>query len=138
MMELDQEDVKKLAQIEELIKSLRSHFEKEEETSPTMGEILSDKIAKNLGSWRFLLWQLVILITYVFLNVYLPIPWDGYPFILLNLALSFQAAFTAPIILMAQNRADKYDRQQAHKAYQAIGNIESLIKILTEIDEVKK
>jgi len=52
---------------------------------------------------------------------------DPYPFILLNLVLSFQAAFTAPIILMASNRAEQKDRRKAEEAYFSIDKIENML-----------
>jgi uncharacterized membrane protein len=61
---------------------------------------------------------------------------DPYPFILLNLVLSFQAAFTAPIILMAQNRAASKDRRADRKAHRTIYHIEELVKILASLEGV--
>ncbi|MGC4192502.1 MAG: DUF1003 domain-containing protein [Thermomicrobiales bacterium] len=58
-----------------------------------------------MGSWRFIIIQTAILISWIALNVIgWTHHWDPYPFILLNLALSFQAAYSAPIIMMSQNR----------------------------------
>lgn len=79
------------------------------------GDLIADKVTGELGSWRFIVTQSVILLFWISLNVYLMHDhfkaWDPYPFILLNLMLSFQAAFTGPIVLMSQNRQGKKDRE---------------------------
>lgn len=75
---------------------------------------LADKITTVIGSWKFLGIQSVILCIYVVANAWLLTePFDPYPFILLNLVLSFQAAYTAPIILMSHNRMAEKDRELA-------------------------
>ncbi|HBP01108.1 MAG: hypothetical protein UY41_C0009G0046 [Candidatus Moranbacteria bacterium GW2011_GWE1_49_15] len=80
----------------------------------TLGQKAADKIASIVGSWTFIITQSVILMIWIILNVVAWIyHWDPYPFILLNLALSFQAAYTAPIILMSQNRTAEKDRRKA-------------------------
>lgn len=84
----------------------------------TIGDRLSDRIAAIVGSWRFIIIQSTILVGWIALNVLGWMQhWDPYPFILLNLALSFQAAFTAPILMMAQNRQAVIDRQKAQLDY---------------------
>ena len=71
----------------------------------------SEAIARFLGTGRFLFWQTVLVIAWIVLNaVGLVKHWDPYPFILLNLAFSTQAAYAAPLILLAQNRQDDRDR----------------------------
>ena len=73
----------------------------------------SETIARTLGTARFLVWQTAIVITWIILNVLLvTLRWDPYPFILLNLAFSTQAAYAAPLILLAQNRQEQRDRMQ--------------------------
>lgn len=80
----------------------------------TVGEKSADRVTRIVGSWKFIIFQSCILIVWIVLNVIAWINhWDPYPFILLNLALSFQAAYTAPIILMSQNRMSEKDRQKA-------------------------
>ena len=77
----------------------------------TVGERLADKVAAIVGSWRFIIIQSVLLLAWITLNVIGWLQhWDPYPFILLNLALSFQAAYSAPIIMMSQNRQSDLDR----------------------------
>jgi uncharacterized membrane protein len=81
---------------------------------PTMGEHLADSVVSMMGSWRFIIVQSVLLFIWVCLNVTAFIRhWDPYPFILLNLMLSFQAAYAAPIIMMSQNRQADVDRKEA-------------------------
>jgi uncharacterized membrane protein len=84
----------------------------------SLGEYLADRIAATVGSWPFIIVQSVLLMVWIVLNVVAWVQhWDPYPFILLNLALSFQAAFTAPILMMAQNRQSSIDRQKAQLDY---------------------
>ncbi|HLJ98356.1 MAG TPA: DUF1003 domain-containing protein [Streptosporangiaceae bacterium] len=71
----------------------------------------SEGIARFLGTGRFLFWQTLLVAAWITLNaVGLVKHWDPYPFILLNLAFSTQAAYAAPLILLAQNRQDDRDR----------------------------
>jgi uncharacterized membrane protein len=94
--------------------SLRHH--KPAESS--FGDRVSDKIAAIVGSWKFIIVQSTLLSSWIVLNLTAwVLHWDPYPFILLNLVLSFQAAFTAPIIMMAQNRQSVIDRQKAELDY---------------------
>jgi uncharacterized membrane protein len=71
----------------------------------------SERLARFLGTGTFLFWQTVIVILWITINlVAVSLRWDPYPFILLNLAFSTQAAYAAPLILLAQNRQDDRDR----------------------------
>ncbi|OHV41819.1 MULTISPECIES: DUF1003 domain-containing protein [Pseudofrankia] len=71
----------------------------------------AERIARYLGTGRYLAIQTVIVIVWIALNIAIPLMrWDPYPFILLNLAFSTQAAYAAPLILLAQNRQDDRDR----------------------------
>lgn len=83
----------------------------------TLGQKISDGVAATVGSWTFIGIQSVVLIIWIVLNATGAIPWDPYPFILLNLILSFQAAYTAPIIMMSQNRQSEKDRNIIHTDY---------------------
>lgn len=84
----------------------------------TFGERMADRITALAGSWRFLVVQSGLLVLWVALNAAAYIQhWDPYPFILLNLLLSFQAAYAAPIILMSQNRAAQIDRAKLDYYY---------------------
>ena len=72
---------------------------------------VAERLARFLGTGTFLLWQSVIVAVWITLNVFMiSLQWDPYPFILLNLAFSTQAAYAAPLILLAQNRQDDRDR----------------------------
>ena len=72
---------------------------------------LSERIARFLGTGRFLLFQTIVVIVWIIINVFaVRLQWDPYPFILLNLAFSTQAAYAAPLILLAQNRQENRDR----------------------------
>lgn len=71
----------------------------------------SERIARFLGTGRYLALQTVVVVVWILLNVFvIALRWDPYPFILLNLAFSTQAAYAAPLILLAQNRQDNRDR----------------------------
>jgi uncharacterized membrane protein len=77
---------------------------------PPIGARIADIVTTFLGSWKFIALQTVIVIIWIVGNVYLIFHFDPYPFILLNLAFSTQAAYAAPLILLAGNRAAKIDR----------------------------
>jgi uncharacterized membrane protein len=71
----------------------------------------SERIARLLGTGKFLFWQTLLVVVWITLNLAAAgLRWDPYPFILLNLAFSTQAAYAAPLILLAQNRQDDRDR----------------------------
>ncbi|MEP6927677.1 MAG: DUF1003 domain-containing protein [Ginsengibacter sp.] len=96
--------------------------------SLSFGERLADKVATGMGSWAFIISQTIFVIVWMILNVVgIMHHWDVYPFILLNLIFSTQAAYAAPIIMMSQNRQNERDRIQAMKDYQT--NIEAKIEI---------
>jgi uncharacterized membrane protein len=73
---------------------------------------VSERIARFLGTWRFIAWMTVVIIVWVVWNVAAPerLRWDNYPFIFLTLMLSLQASYAAPLILLAQNRQADRDR----------------------------
>jgi len=83
----------------------------------TFGEKLADKCAEILGSWRFIVFQSIILTLYILWNLFSEIPFDPYPFIFLNLVLSFQAAYSVPVIMMSQNRKEEIDRKRLISIY---------------------
>jgi len=90
----------------------------EHEESMTFGQRLADSVATGMGSWRFIIIQTMIVALWMILNVVAwCYHWDIYPFILLNLVFSTQAAYAAPIIMMAQNRQNERDRAQANADY---------------------
>ncbi|WDR04709.1 DUF1003 domain-containing protein [Devosia rhodophyticola] len=97
------------------------------------GQNIADQVAATMGSWRFILIQTSILVVWVALNVTgLVMRWDPYPFILLNLALSFQAAYAAPFIMMSQNRQQDIDRRQAENDYRINIKAELEIELMQE------
>jgi uncharacterized membrane protein len=106
----------------------------------TFGQKLADAFAATMGSWRFIIIQSVILLVWVGLNLTAWIKaWDPYPFILLNLALSFQAAYAAPIIMMSQNRQQDIDRQAAENDYQVNLKAELEIELLHhKLDQLRE
>jgi uncharacterized membrane protein len=73
---------------------------------------MSERVARFLGTGRFLIWMSVLLFLWALWNTSAPnnLRFDNYPFIFMNLALSLQAAYAAPLILLAQNRQDDRDR----------------------------
>jgi|GEM_PF-418628 len=84
----------------------------------TIGARIADTVASTVGSWRFIIIQSIILAAWIVLNVVALVShWDPYPFILLNLMLSFQAAYSAPFIMMSQNRQSVKDRLTAENDY---------------------
>ncbi len=95
----------------------------------TVGQRTADAVANSMGSWRFILIQSGLLALWILLNVVAWIShWDTYPFILLNLVMSFQAAYAAPIIMMSQNRQSQKDRLAADHDYQINLKAEEEIK----------
>jgi len=106
----------------------------------TTGQRIADWVAATMGSWPFIIGQSFILAAWIALNVTAYIQhWDPYPFILLNLALSFQAAYAAPFIMMSQNRQQDIDRRQAENDYKINIKAELEIELLHEkIDELRE
>ena len=79
----------------------------------TLGQRLADKVTATLGSWRFIIIQSLVLLAWITINELTTADrFDPFPFILLNLCLSFQAAYAAPIIMMANNRQSDIDRKR--------------------------
>jgi uncharacterized membrane protein len=113
--------------------------------SRAFGQKLADSVATGMGSWRFIIIQTIIVVIWMVLNVVAYVDhWDPYPYILLNLLFSTQAAYAAPIIMMAQNRQSDRDRAQADADYktncEAKDEIEELQKRLNaiEVDKLDK
>jgi uncharacterized membrane protein len=105
----------------------------------TAGQRIADAVAGVMGSWTFIIIQSIILAVWIVLNLLVLIRhWDPYPFILLNLALSFQAAYAAPFIMISQNRQAERDRHQAEQDYrtnvEAEQRIEELQRSLAAIE----
>jgi uncharacterized membrane protein len=89
----------------------------------TLGERVADGVAAGVGSWPFIITQSILFIMWVLTNAFIIADWlggepfDPYPFILLNLVLSFQAAYTGPVVMMSQNRQAAKDRDEAEHDY---------------------
>ncbi len=99
--------------------------------SMNMGERLADGVASYMGSWKFIIIQTVLVALWMILNIIAFIGhWDPYPFILLNLLFSTQAAYAAPIIMMSQNRSAQRDRVQALADYETNAKAEQEIEDL--------
>jgi uncharacterized membrane protein len=97
----------------------------------SMGERVADWVAATMGSWTFIIVQSIILIAWMVLNITAYVQqWDPYPFILLNLVLSFQAAYAAPVIMMSQNRQATIDRAAAEADYGVNAKAELEIELL--------
>lgn len=87
-------------------------------TAPqSWGDKAADTIAAVVGSWRFIAIQSALLFAWIVFNAVSSSRVDPYPFILLNLMLSFQAAYTAPVIMMSQNRQAEIDRRRSIEDY---------------------
>ncbi|AYJ85355.1 DUF1003 domain-containing protein (plasmid) [Sphingomonas paeninsulae] len=143
---IHQKEDRLLKELREARRALRATFGTDRETRPapalTMGQRIADKVASAMGSWRFIIIQSSILLFWIILNVTAYIKqWDPYPFILLNLALSFQAAYAAPFIMMSQNRQQDIDRLAAATDHQinvkAELEIESLHQKLDALRETE-
>jgi uncharacterized membrane protein len=111
----------------------------------TLGQKMADGLARGMGSWTFIIIQTMLVVCWMTLNAAaLALRWDKYPFILLNLLFSIQAAYAAPIIMMSQNRQNERDREQAHQDLVtdtgAKTEIEALQKMLAriEVDKLDK
>ena len=106
----------------------------------TLGQRVADRVAVSVGSWPFIIVQSILLCIWMGMNVYLAImehvhpgflkAWDPYPFILLNLVLSFQAAYTGPVVMMSQNRQNEKDRLSAQNDYEINKKAEEEIEVI--------
>ena len=125
----------------ELLKQLRHHRKQHRikqaprlpEATPvlTLGQRVADRVANTMGSWPFIVGQSLIILVWISYNLLGGAKgWDPYPFILLNLVLSFQAAYTAPAIMMSQNRQAQVDRLQAGNDYEVNVKAELEIELL--------
>jgi uncharacterized membrane protein len=95
----------------------------------TFGQRVADCVAETIGSWPLIIIQSAMLVVCITLNITAYIyRWNPYPFILLNLALSFQAAYAAPIIMMSQNRQSEKDHIQAKNDYKV--NLKAELEIM--------
>jgi len=117
-----------------------------EESHLSWGHRFADKIVGVLGSWKFLVVQSILLVCWFIINIVAYFShWDPYPFILLNLFLSLESAYSAPLIMMSQNKQSDRDRIEAHldylinkKAEEEIANVIKQLEIQNKaIEELK-
>jgi uncharacterized membrane protein len=118
--------------LNELRQRARERPTQQKASRRTFGDSAADFVAATVGSWRFILVQTALLIAWIVFNAASGRPVDPYPFILLNLMLSFQAAYTAPIIMMSQNRQADIDRQRSIEDYDINRKAELEIETLHE------
>lgn len=105
----------------------------------TFSAKLADQVASFMGSWTFIIIQTVLVVLWMGLNLIgFMYHWDEYPFILLNLVFSTQAAYSAPIIMQSQNRQSERDRHHAEADYKinimAKHDTETLLKELSRLE----
>ena len=99
----------------------------------TYGERLADTVANIMGSWQFIIYQTLIVMLWLGLNVIgFVYHFDPFPFIFLNLVLSLMSTYSAPVIMMAQNRQGARDREQATRDY------ETNLEAKREIEDIQK
>lgn len=138
----------------QVLETLRAHRRKHRQGFPrqihthidevvanlTTGQKISDAVAKAMGSWKFIIIQSICILGWIGYNsINKNYVWDPYPYILLNLMLSFQAAYTAPAIMMSQNRLSEIDRQQASNDFEINVKAELEIELLHQkIDMMKE
>lgn len=109
------------------------------------GDRIADAVANGMGSWKFIIIQTTLVVLWMGLNLIgFMFHWDVYPFILLNLLFSTQAAYAAPIIMMSQNRQNERDRVHAEQDYKTNKDAKQEIEALTiklksiEVDKLDK
>lgn len=108
------------------------NWHSKDQNQRSFGDRVADLVAERMGSWSFIIIQTIIVMAWITLNLIGFLNhWDPYPFILLNLLFSTQAAYAAPIIMMAQNRQGDRDRIQAHADY------ETNLRAKEEIEEIQ-
>jgi len=139
--ELHETEERLLGELRDMRRGLRKEGNSEHPPETlTLGQKVADSVAATMGSWTFIIIQSAILFVWIVLNVTALVEkWDPYPFILLNLALSFQAAYAAPFIMMSQNRQQDIDRKQAENDYQINIKAELEIELLHQkIDQLRE
>ena len=122
---------------------MRGHhnWHKRHADAQPLGNRVADALANLIGSWKFIIFQSVIFVIWVFVNtlwLFGAYQFDPYPFILFNLFMSAEAAYSSPLILMSQNRQSERDREQAMHDYQcnvaAKEEIEAILRQLSRLE----
>ena len=115
------------------LEQIRKQQKKAQDEMRSAGDVIADGMAKVLGSWPFIIGQTIFVTIWLSLNLAaVAFKWDPYPFILLNLMFSIQAAYSAPIIMMSQNRAADRDREQAALDYKVNQDAEERIRLIQD------
>lgn len=127
------------ARIRESVDAVPLVIRQLESEKVAFGQRVAEKMAAFVGSWQFIIMQTSIFALWIVANVVGWIQhWDPYPFILLNLFLSFQAAYCGPVIMMAQNRQEAHDRVRAELDLQVNLVAEREIKKLLQKFDVSR
>ena len=139
-VELQATEERLLTELRTLRRGLRGTRQGLPAAALTAGQRIADSVAATMGSWTFIIIQSVLLMLWVALNVTAYVKrWDPYPFILLNLALSFQAAYAAPFIMMSQNRQQDIDHRSAENDHQINIKAELEIELLHQkLDQLRE
>ncbi|TVY07469.1 DUF1003 domain-containing protein [Paenibacillus cremeus] len=149
-IELNQENTRRIDRlVDSYEKSILAHLDEAYQRKTRWSDRLADRIASFGGSWRFIIYFAIFLFVWILWNTFpfnKSAHFDEPPFILLNLCLSFIAAFQAPVIMMSQNRQASRDKHESiidfainYKAEQEIDDMQShLHRIEGELIEVKK
>ena len=122
----------------QLQRKLELEKKRREDKQRTLAERSADWVNRGLGSWKFLIAQTTVVVIWVVANtIALVHHWDPYPYLLMNICLSLQAAYAAPLIQLAQNRAQDRDailqeflREETEKEYE---QNERILKLLLEV-----
>src|SRR6202049_576381 len=119
---------------------LMSHSRSHINRPKTIGERISDMVVGAMGSWRFIIIQTAIVVLWVAFNIAEVVfkPWDPYPFILLNLAFSTQAAYAAPLILMSSNRQAAKDEARDDLESKEVEDLHSMTTQIQQITLTQK
>jgi uncharacterized membrane protein len=139
--ELHEAEERLLTELRDLRRGIRKGAARDKPSEDlTIGQKVADQVAATMGSWPFIIVQSMILLVWIVLNITAYVQkWDPYPFILLNLALSFQAAYAAPFIMMSQNRQQDIDRKEAENDHQINIKAELEIELLHQkIDQLRE
>ena len=141
-VELQETEERLLTELRTMRRGLRGTLDDSQAIRPqlTIGQRIADAVAATMGSWTFIIIQSFLLMLWVALNVTAYVQqWDPYPFILLNLTLSFQAAYAAPFIMMSQNRQQDIDRKSAEDDFKINIKAELEIELLHQkIDQLRE
>ena len=134
-------DLKSLLQVQKQILEELNTLKYGDDREITVGEKVADKVVNFLGSWKFISLQFFVFAFWIIANtIWLTSAkvFDSYPFILLNLCLTFESAFAGPLILLASNRSEMKERKRANSAFHSIERVEKLLEALNyKIKEVK-